>query len=104
MGYETYTKAFETSIRPIINYGSEVWGYTKDNKSEAVQLKAMKIFLGVHRFAANAAVEGDMGWCPNYIHRTLNVLRYWNRLIKLNDNRLTKKIFNFDYTTDKKGS
>ncbi len=30
--------------------------------------------------------------------RWLNILKYWNRLINLDDNRLTKKIFNWDYS------
>ena len=104
MGYDTYTKCFETSILPVINYGSEVCGFIKNNKSDLVQTKAMKYFLGVHHFAANDAVEGDMGWHPNHITRTLNVLRYWNRLVLMNNNRLTKRIFNYYYELNEKGS
>jgi hypothetical protein len=104
MGYDTYTKSFETSICPVINYGSEVWGYIKNSKSDSVQIKGMKVFLGVHRFAANVAVEGDMGWYPNRIKRTLNVLRYWNRIVQMKNDRLTKKVFTYEYALNKRGS
>ena len=104
MGYDTYTKCFGTSMLPIINYGSEIIGYIKNNKTEVVQMKAMKSFLGVHRFAANAAVEGDMGWYPNSMNQTLIVLRYWSRLLLLENERFTKKIFNYDYKFAKKGN
>jgi hypothetical protein len=104
MGYDTYTKSYEATICPIINYGSEVWGYIKNCKADTVQNKAMRVFLGVHRFAATPAIEGDMGWFPNTLQRTLNVLRYWNRLINMNDNRLTKKVFLHEYEHCKKGS
>ena len=39
MGYDTY------SICPVIIYGSEVWGYIKNSKSDSVQIKGMKVFL-----------------------------------------------------------
>jgi len=64
----------------------------------------MKVFLGVHRFAANTAVEADMGWYPNYIKRVLNVLRYWNRMLCMADDRLTKKIFSVEHEQNKRGS
>ena len=30
--------------------------------SEAVQNRAIRSFLGVHKFSANLAINGDMGW------------------------------------------
>ena len=68
--------------------GAEIWGYKKAEQIDSVQIKAMKIFLGVHRFAANLAVLGDMGWLPTEIRKKICMIRFWNRLIKLEDNRL----------------
>jgi exonuclease III len=101
MGFNTYSKCFETSICPILDYGAEIWGYKKCEQIDSVQMKAMKVFLGVHRFAANLAVLGDMGWLPTEIRRKICMIRYWNRLIKLEDNRLTKKLFNFEFDQNK---
>ena len=64
----------------------------------------MKVFLGVHKFACNEAVEADMGWFPNSITRTINLLRFWNRLIKLDNDRLTKKVFLHEYRVNRRGS
>ena len=104
MGFDTYTKLFDSSVIPVINYGTEVLGYLKNLKSDSIQIKAIKIFLGVHRFASNDAVQGDMGWLPNHLKHTLNVLRYWNRLVDLDDSRLTRKVFDAEYDLNKKGS
>lgn len=38
-----------------------------------------------------------MGWFPLYIDRYVAVSRYWNRLVQMNENRLTKSIFNSIY-------
>ena len=62
MGYSTFTKLFESCICPILDYSSGVWGYHKFEKINTIQKRAMRIFLGVHRFAPKLALEGDMGW------------------------------------------
>ena len=62
----------------------------------SVHNRAIRMFLGVHRFAPISAITGDMGWVPSKIRRFVNMFRFWNRLIKMNDNRLTKKIFQWD--------
>ena len=33
----------------------------------------------------------------------MNMLRYWNRLVKMSDDRLTKKIFIYDYEQSRNG-
>ena len=95
MGHSSYKKYFESCVWPVINYGAEVWGYSNYNAINSVQIKAIKIFLGVHKFAANLAVTGDTGWVPCEIKQNLSLLRLWNKLIKLEDSRLPKMIFNY---------
>ena len=96
--YDTYTKCVECSIYPVVDYGTEIWGYVKDATTDHVQLKAIQAFLGVHKFAPNLGIMGDMGWCPSHIRRKLCMLHYWNRLVKLDDDRITKIAFNEEYS------
>ena len=58
----------------------------------------MRFFLGLNRFAPNHAIFGDMAWEPLINRQKLNMLRLWNRLVKLENNRLTKKIFLWEYS------
>ena len=39
-----------------------------------------------------------MGWTLSIHRRWVNMIRLWNRLISMDDNRLTKCVFNSDYT------
>ena len=39
-----------------------------------------------------------MGWTPPLVRRQLNCLRLWNRLLEMSENRLTRRIFIWDYT------
>ena len=42
------------------------------------------------------AVNGDMGWVSSNTRRKIEMLRLWNRLVEMDGNRLTKKIFLWD--------
>ena len=66
-------------------------------KIDAVQNKAMRVFLGVHKFAANQMLDGDMGWCPSKLGRQISMPTFWNCLLKMNNTRLPKIIFDWDF-------
>ena len=70
--------------------------YTQSS-TDLIQTKALRSYLGVHKFAPKLGILGDVGWIPSPIRRKLCILRYWNRLINLDESRLTKIIFNNDY-------
>ncbi len=50
------------------------------------------MFLGVHKFAPNLSINADMGWISSEIRRHTEILIMWNCLVKMEDNRLTKKV------------
>ena len=56
----------------------------------------MRIFLGIHKHAPNLAVAGDMGWTTGRVRRHIEMIRLWNRLIKMPETLLTHKIFLWD--------
>lgn len=80
-----------------MDYSASVWGYKNYSQLDSVQNRAIRYFLGVHRFTPNMAILGDTGWLPCIYRRWFAILKFWNRLILLDDSRLTKKVFNFDY-------
>ena len=102
MGFQTYTKLYDSCVKPIIDYCSPVWSHTDSNKTELVQHRAIRAFMGVHRYAPLDGLYADMGWLPSNYSRKLEVFRYWNRLMKLENHRITKQIFVFDYQSQSK--
>ena len=83
MGYNTFTRLYNSCVVPII------WGiYSKSQLSEAVQNRAIRSFLGVHKFSANLAINGDMGWENCTIRKKIEILRVWNRLVVTDEARL----------------
>ncbi len=101
VGYNTFTKLFECSVSPVIEYASEIWGYKKSVSCERVQQRAIRYYLGVHPKAPLLAICGDMGWKNPQQSRQRKIIQYWNRLLNMSDDRLTKKLFLYDKTVCK---
>ena len=57
----------------------------------------MRYFLCVHRFAPIISLIGDTGWLPSLYRRWVVIIRYWNRLLSFHTNRLTRRLFEYDY-------
>ena len=77
--------------------GLKFWGFTKFKACENIQNRAARYYLGLHRFTPIPALRGELGWNDVYIDRWINMVRFWNRLLKLEDNRLTSRVFQWDW-------
>ncbi len=44
--------------------------------NDAIQKKAIRIFLGVHKFVSIDAINGDMGWTTSCERRKINMVRF----------------------------
>lgn len=102
VGFKTFQNLFFVGVKPILEYGAGVWGFGKYQQCDIIQNRAMRYFLGVHRLTPVVAMQGDMGWLPMRFNRLLCMLRLWNRFLSLDDNRLTKFIFNYDWNLQNK--
>ncbi len=100
LGYKTYTQLFKSCVSPILDYGTGVWGYCKQTKSDAVQNRAMRCFLGVHKMAPTLAICGNVGWELCEVRQKGEMLQLWNRLINMSNNRLAKQIFYWDFSNN----
>ncbi|XP_023814791.1 uncharacterized protein LOC111947977 [Oryzias latipes] len=96
LSLDTFSKLYDAMVGSVLFYSAGVWGYEDAPECDKVQYRAMRYFLGVHRFTTKAAVEGDMGWEPCVIKQRAEVLRLWNRLVTLPVERIARKIFDWD--------
>jgi len=96
VGFTTFSKLFESSVLPIMEYASEVWGYKGYIKCERVQQRAARYYLGVHSKTPLLALSGDIGWLNTHTLRLIKIAKFWNRLINMDETRLTKKLFLYD--------
>ena len=76
-----------------MDYSSAVWGYKWNESLDHIHHGAMRTFLCVNRSATIVGLEGEMGWKTPIIRRKVNILRFWNLLMKMNNKRLPKMIY-----------
>ena len=69
MTFDVFDKLFKCLVEPVMNYGSSIWGISKQPKLEAVKNKAARFFLGVRRNTANLVVLGESYVKNRHIHR-----------------------------------
>ena len=67
VGYSTYTTMYNSGVASILDYCAGIWGAGVHTKIDSVQNHTIRFFLGVHNFAPNAAIQGDMGWTQPHI-------------------------------------
>ena len=105
VGYNTFNTLFQSGVLSIADYSAGIWGTKVFPKTEQIQYKGARYFLGVHQFASTNCLLGDMGWINANSRHKILILKLWNRFCEMNESRLTKKIFVWDIShSHKKGT
>ena len=99
----TLFKIFDTKVKPILLYGSEVWGFQKYDEIEQVQIKFCKSILGVGRDVKNIVAMGECGRFPIFIDSYCRVIKFWCKIMEMNDKRYPKQCYNMLVAHDKSG-
>ena len=77
-------KLFDTMVAPILNYGSEIWGFHNAPDIERVHIKFLKQILGVRSQTSNIAVYGELGRLPFSVMRRIPIIKYEFKIMILN--------------------
>ena len=72
---------FDKLILPILNYGSEVWGFSKAETIERVDLQFCKHLLGIKIQTQNNFIFRELGRLPVRNNRLFNIIRYWFKIL-----------------------
>ena len=72
-------------------------GFKQFDKIDMIPNRAIRYFMGVHRFTPIVAITGDMGWVTSTHRRWVNLSLLWNRLVCVDKTRLTKNVSEYDY-------
>ena len=91
---KTSIHVFDHTIKPILLYGCEIWGYFNPFTSrfrngnipidqifsklhcEKLHLKFCKFLLGVHKKSTNLAVQSELGRFPLHFDILKQILRF----------------------------
>jgi hypothetical protein len=82
--------------RPILEYGAEIWERENDNlwkEAEQLQKEMGTKILRCSKKAAHEFVRGELGWWTLRGRRMMLRLRFWGKLVRMDEGRLVKKIY-----------
>ena len=106
VSFNTMIHLFDHIIKPIMLYGSDIWGhmYINEGKLQLKQLykddielnhiRFLRFLLGVSRKAPNVGIYGETGRFPMAIDALIHTVKYWYRLSEFDENSIVRKAFN----------
>ena len=86
-------KLFDTMVKPIACYGSEIWGYKFSEKTEKVQTKFCKYYTGLKQNTNDSFALGECGRFPMAIFYMTQVIKYWLKLTQMPNNRYPRQCY-----------
>ena len=79
-------------VRSIIEYGCEIWGDGMFIELEKLQISMVKQILRCgSRMTRDEVVRGELGWERHKARRDEMRLRYWAKLVRMEDDRVRKR-------------
>jgi hypothetical protein len=96
VGFKTFTKLYNASVIPIVDYMSSIWGFGEYNQCDKIQYRALQYYLGVNKYTPTLGIAGEAGWTLPFYRRCLNMIKLWNKLLALEETRLPKIVLLWD--------
>ncbi|MES9881290.1 MAG: reverse transcriptase family protein [Sedimenticola sp.] len=84
---------FEKTIKPILLYGSEIWGYGNNEVIERVQLKYYKYALNLKRSTPSTMIYGELGIFPVQVDILTRMTSFWTKLITPDNIKLSGHMY-----------
>lgn len=77
----------------ILDYGAEVTGLIASKAMENVQHRASRIYMGAGKGCPLPCLDLEMGWLTSYRRRNLCVVKYYERILRMDNSRIPRRIF-----------
>ena len=84
---------FDRLVSPILNFGSEVWGFYKATSIETVHLQFCKKILGVKPSTQNDFIYGELGRTDYQSRRYVSIIKFWLKVVSSHDNKYIRQIY-----------
>ena len=80
-------------VGSVLLYGVEVWGCGRQIKPiEEVQMRAVRIFMGVGRLHPLASLQFEMNMLPVKWDAMKRSIEFWVHVMRLSEGRLLKEV------------
>jgi hypothetical protein len=84
---------WQALVKSVIEYGAAIWGAQAWNEAEIIQHEMGRRILRCHGKTTNEAVLGELGWWRMRTSREFIMLKYWIKIILMEESRLVKQVY-----------
>ena len=84
---------FDKLVTPILNYGSEVWGFSQAKQIERIHMLFCKQLLGVKTSTQNDFIYGELGRTNYYARRIYIIIKFWFKVLFAEDRKYISQIY-----------
>ena len=95
MPVSTLEKMYCAMVRPVMHYGSEVWGFDRTEQLNRVHTYFLKRISGQSKSVANCGILFEFGAFDDTIHCKTRALKYWLRVIQGEQTKLRAICYNY---------
>ena len=78
---------FDTLVKPVVMFNSEIWGINISKDLEQFHLSFMKRTLGVKQSTNNCLIYAETGRYPLYVSIYKQIIKYWLKLTITSEHR-----------------
>ena len=75
------------------------YGALKGVKEQRLERIELHTVFSIHKSGPVLAVQGVIGWIPGLIRQKYDMIRLWNHLLNMSEDRVTKRGFSFEEIT-----
>ena len=94
---------FNKVIKPILLYGSEIWGFGNLDILERVQLKLFKQILNLKKSTSSFMVYGELGARPLSIDIQSRMFSFWTKLWGHGKNEIASSLYKLILNLNEQG-
>ena len=89
---------FNKTIKPILLYRCEIWGFGNIDMLEKIQLNYFKTIFGLKRSTPSYMIYGELGIMPLSIDIQTRTISFWSKLTDTDDlNKLSSLLYKIIY-------
>ena len=96
-------KIFDATLKPILCYRSNIWGYHFVEQIEKVQITFCKKICLLPNNTCDFLALGECGRLPLCITYIPNCIKYWISIIRMDNTRYPKQYYYMLYQLDESG-
>ena len=96
--FNMFSILYSACVTSISDYSGAITGFKSYQSSFKLHLRALRAFLGVPKNVCIPGIISEFDLLLPQYRTKLQMIRHYHRILSMNDNRLTKKVMEWDKT------